>query len=83
LLTSRTVSKVSGTKDDNMFFNGFSLVTRASTSMSSCTLRYQSAKTRQSICSKLSAIQRCQYVANAMQNKNTIEIDLSHMSFCV
>jgi len=34
---SRTVSKISGTKDDDMFFNGFSSVTRASTSPSSYT----------------------------------------------
>jgi len=32
-LTSRTVSKVSGTKDDDMFFNGFSSDTRALISM--------------------------------------------------
>jgi len=32
LLTSRTVSKVSGTKDDHMFFIGFSSDTRASIS---------------------------------------------------
>ena len=36
LLTSSTVSKVSGTKEDDMFFNSFSSVTRASISMSSC-----------------------------------------------
>jgi len=53
LLTSRTVSKVSGTKDDDMFFNSFGSVTRALTSMSSCNFRYQNSKTRQSICSKL------------------------------
>jgi len=46
LLTSRAVSKVSGTKDDDMVFSGFSSVTRASTSMSWCTFRYQNAKTR-------------------------------------
>jgi len=33
------VSKVSGTKDDDMFFNGFISVISASTSMSSCTSR--------------------------------------------
>ena len=55
LVTSRTVSKVSGTKDDDIFLNGFSSVSSASASMSSCTFRYQNAKTRQSICSKLSA----------------------------
>jgi len=55
LLISCTVSKVSDTKKDDMFFNGFSSVTRALTSMSSCTLRYQNARTRQSISSKLSA----------------------------
>ena len=44
-LTSRTVSKVSGKKRGDIFFNSFSSVTRASTSMSSCNFRYRNAKT--------------------------------------